>query len=286
MEYSLTGLYVWKSCVDLGYPVLESYLSTRDMMDEIVLCVDPTSDDATLELARAIEQKDSRATISWFRWPDSAPGDGSVIGIASNFALAQAITTHVLNVQADECWSQRLTKWTMENWRGFMSAGYDCMQFKVLNLEHNAQRFQGGQEWDGDKVSEDFLWQKGSGYNSSVKLAKKCPAIHFARDAWTYDGCGLTAMSKTSLEYPIIHLHDMFRDHLLALRYTAANEIWTDREKYGHYLASADNLNDTYDEWSNDPMWLEKVSPFDDLLPEVVKPIIGWTKYHPRMELI
>jgi hypothetical protein len=286
MEYSLSGMYVWKSVCDRGYTCLESYLSTRDMVDEVILCVDPTSDDATLNLAKAIEQNDSKARLVWFLWPKNAPGDGSVIGIASNFALAQVRTTHAVNVQADEVWSPRLMEWTRDNWHNIVRSGYDCMQFKVLSLEHNAQRFQGGQTWDGDKVSEDWLWQKGSGYNSAVKLARKCPAIKFARDAWSFEECGLTALSKVSLEYPIVHLHDMFRDHLLNLRYTAATEIWTDREKYGHYLQSAENLNNTFDEWYSDMMWTEKVSPFDELLPDVVKPIIGWTKYHPRMELI
>ena len=78
----------------------------------------------------------------------------------------------------------------------------------------------------------------------------------------------------------------MFRDSLIALRRTAADTIWTDRERFGHYRATADGLANTVSEWWDNPMWTEKVSPFDELLPDVVKPLIGQTSYRCRLDLI
>ena len=50
----LTGLYTFRNAVHLGYPVLESYLSSIEMVDKAIVCYDPTSDEQTLQLVEAI----------------------------------------------------------------------------------------------------------------------------------------------------------------------------------------------------------------------------------------
>ena len=98
----LAGLYVWRNVVRLGYCPLESYLSTRDMIDDAIICVDPTSDDETVELAHRLRDWDSRVRVVEFVWPiGKIVGDGSLIGVASSFALAQATGEWVINIQAD-----------------------------------------------------------------------------------------------------------------------------------------------------------------------------------------
>lgn len=272
----LTNLYVYRNVVDNGYLPLESILSTIDICDEALICVDPDFPD-DVELAGRLAQKFSKVRIIHFRWPQNAPGDGSRIGIASQYALDHASGDYCLNIQADEIYPIPLMVWLRDNWRFFASNGFECFRLKVLNLEHNAQKFQGGGNWD---------WQNGAGYNAAIKLFKHCPAIRFAHDGWSVDGCAILHHAQISNIYPVLHLHDHFRDTLIQLRQAAADEIWTDREKFGHYKASADNLESSKDSWWNDPEWVQTSSPFEYLMPDYVRSILGTARYIPRYELL
>lgn len=267
---SLTGLYVYRDVVRLGYPVLESFLSTVDMVDQCVICIDPTSDSESINLVNALASKfPQKVRIVEFTWPIGATGDGSVIGIASNFALAQCRTSHFVNVQADELWSPILMQETRDHWREAVGKGIDCLRFHVLSLEHNMQNE-----------------QHGAGYTHSVKLARVCPAIRFEPDAWSLSGCTMLANVAISESSPIVHCHDHFRDHLIDIRFNAANALWTDREKFGHYLQSAETIKSTKDEWFNDPLWTNRESRYSYLLPDFAKWIIGRTSYSIRWELL
>lgn len=288
MNFELTGLFVYKNVVSLGYPVLESYLSVYPMLDEALICVDPTSDDETMRLCHALEKKFSNVRLFYFEWP-KVTLDGSAIGIATQYALAQVRTTHAVNVQADECWSPPLMEWTRDNWKDGAQKGLECLRHKVLHTEHNAQQFQGGDQWNGVKdmtPGSPWYWQKGAGYNESIKLFKKCPAISISHDGWSVDGCGTVYHSRTSNEWPIVHLHDFFRDHYIALRKNAGYNLWTDQQKYGNYKADADRIEATKDEWYDDPMWTRTTSPFGELLPWYAKRLIGRTSYSVDYDLL
>lgn len=276
----LTNLYVWRN-VCSAYLPLESFLSTQEMADECLICVDPGFLE-DMKLANRLAEKFSKVRVIEFAWPENVPGDGSRIGIASQFGLNQCAGDFVLNVQADEIYSPQLSQWLSENWESLARSGYECFSIKVLNTEHNFQQYQGGDE------TSTWNWQSGSGYNKAIKMFRHCPKIKFAPDAWSMNGCipALTMHLEISEEFPIVHAHDCFRDTLIQLRNTAAQEIWTDRVKFGHYLDFAQKTEASKETWWNDPVWTNKTTRFDYLLPDYVKPLIGETRYHVRWELI
>ena len=286
MDLTLAGVFCWRRVVELGYCPLESFLSVEPLIDSALICVDPDGAD-TMRLVNALANKfPSKVRVVEFPWPIGSTGDGSVIGIASNFALQQVRTSHAINIQADEAWSPQLMNLFKDKWREAVSAGYDCLSFKTLHTEFNAQQFQGGDLWDGRKDTPEWNWQKGAGYNRSVKFFKVCPAIRFESDGWSMSGCGLMRHVTPSEEFPIIHLHDFHRDSYIAMRRNAADALWTDQEKFGHYKASADTIQEQRETWWDDPKWTATTSPFDALLPDFVKPLIGRTKYAVNWQLL
>jgi hypothetical protein len=288
----LSGLWVWKNTVSLGYPCLESFLSSWEITDEQILCVDPTSDNETIELSKALGERFPTVRVVWFKWPEKTP-DGGAIGIATNFAKAQATGTHIINIQADEVYSPPLLEWCKTDMRRLLSSGGECIRFKILHTEFNVQQFQGGERWDGRKDTD--VWSRGglfngsvggAGYNVSVKVARNCPAIRSAHDGWQWDGCSLLHHASVSDQWPIVHLHDMMRDHYIDLRKNAGYNLWTDQEKYGFYKADADRIESTRNEWYDRDIWTRDTSPFEHLLPSYVNDIIGTTSYKIRWELI
>lgn len=277
----LTNLYVWKNCVSLGYPVLESVLATIDICDEAIFCVDPTSDADTLKLVdRLCEKYSDKAWRLDFVWPENAAGDGSKIGIATQYAYDNARTKYVLNVQADEAYPVELAEWLKDNWLHVATMGYDGFRIRVVNTEFNAQQYQGGDE------GSTWNWQCGAGYNQAIKLVKKCPAIKVAHDAWSFDGVSMMYHVQLSEEFPIIHLHDFARDHYIDLRQNAANTIWTDRVKFGHYAATANSVKATKDAWYNDAKWINTSSPFERYLTDDFKALLGKPRYDVNWSLL
>ena len=171
------------------------------------------------------------------------------------------------------------------------------MRFKVLHTEHNASHFQGGESWDG--LKEGDVWDRGglingdhtkggAGYNLSVKFAKKCPAITFEHDAWTFGGCLPHELyhCNFSNQFPILHLHDFFRDSYVAIRRNAADNLWLDREKFGFYKVDADRIEATQSEWFSDPKWTQTTSPFEELMPWYIRDLLGRTSYKVRYDLL
>ena len=294
----LTATYVFRNAIKLGYTVLESYLSTIDMVDRAIVCYDPTSDEQTLQLVEAMRVSPKyghKTQVVPFVWPlKQAKGDGSVIGIATKFAVDQVTTSHVINIQSDEVYPVQLMEMVRDNWRDWVDAGYEAFKFKILHTEHNAQQFQGGEIWDGRKDTD--MWRRGglfngqvggAGYDHSFKMIKKCNATKLEHDAWSFvwEGfvCGNVGISET---FPIVHLHDFHRDHLIDLRRNAADNLWTDQEKFGNYKYDADQIEQTREQWYNSPKWTNPRSPFEELLPDYVRPLIGKTTYVPRLELL
>lgn len=294
----LTALHCWRNVVGLGYLPLESYLSTIDMVDKAIVCYDPTSDEQTLRLVEAMRDSPRyghKTYIVPFVWPlKQAKGDGSVIGIATRYAYDQAPSAYVINIQSDEVYPVELMETVRDSWRDWVDAGYEAFKFKILHTEHNAQQFQGGEIWDGRKDTD--MWLRGglyngkvggAGYDHSFKMIKKCSATKLEHDAWSFAWggfvCGNVAVSE---KFPVVHLHDFHRDHLIDLRRNAADNLWTDRDKFGNYKYDADQIEQTREQWYNSPKWTNPRSPFEELLPDYVRPLIGRTTYVPRLELL
>src|SRR3990172_10530119 len=279
--YNLSGLCVWKTVCALGYFPLESMLSIIDICDEIILCVDPTSNDETMPLAEAICRKYPKTRIVEFAWLKGLP-NGTAIGIASNYALAQARGDFVLNVQADECWSPELTKRVKTLWPQLVSAmGIEAFEFKVLHLEHNGQQLQGGGDWQR---------QKGSAYTHSIKLWRNCPSYPFSPDAWSIQAQGpdgkwdegnvrLKSRIIESEKWPILHLHDFFADTVMERRRVQAEELWPTTP---HYNATYEAMRDGQGQWAglfDSDKWDATTSPFEGLFPENVKRHLGAHSY-------
>lgn len=283
---NLSTIFAWKNVVSLGYPALESFLSSYQMSDEQIVCVDPTSDDETIKLAHALDEKFSTVRLVWFKWPEKTR-DGSAIGLVTNYAKAQARGSHIANIQADEVYSPPLLEWCRTDMRHLLSSGGECVRFKILHTEFNAQQFQGGELWDGRKDTD--VWNRGglfngtvggAGYNVSYKVGKNCPAIRSAHDGWTWDGCSILHHAEVSNLWPVVHLHDFARDHYIDLRRNAGDNLWDDvGGKYEFYKASADQVEATKSEWYDKDIWTRKTSPFDELLPWYAKRLIGQTHY-------
>lgn len=279
--YSLTAMCVWKNVCMLGYPALESVLSIIDLVDEAILCVDPNSDPDTLELVKAICNSPKyglKVRDVWHVWPSTSP-DGSAIGEASQFCLSQVQTEFAFNLQADEVISPHLYNWLQYNWQDLAQKGIEAFKFKVLHTEFNAQQYQGGND------TSTYDWQSGAGYNSSFKLIKMRPDTAFEHDAWTFKWYRFKTFDVQP-SAPIVHLHDFFRDHYIAMRQNAGTNLWTDPVKYGNYKADADKIEATKDEWWSDQRWTSKTSPFMDLLPECAKRLIGKTHYEVDWSLL
>lgn len=276
----LVGLYIWRNTVSLGYFPLESFLSTQSLVDRSLICVDPASDPETLRLVERLAQRDNVEVLEYV-WPSSSP-DGSAIGDVSNAALDHVRSQNlwVVNVQADEVYHPDLAVGLREYWEKVAPTGLQGIRLKVLHTEHNAQRYQGGDEFDGHGTPK-WEWQSGAGYNVSMKLVRPDDGgqVRFSHDAWSFDGIELYHHYGPSNMRPVMHLHDFFRDSLVMLRRNAADLFWTDSVKFGHYKTTADDIENTQSQWWDDPKWTSRRTPFEEFLPQMVLPLVGETSY-------
>jgi len=271
---SLSGLTTWRNIIQLGYFGLESVLSIMDIVDEFIICADPTSQDDTLKLAHAIANKYPKVRVVEFEWPKES-SNGSAIGIAHNYALGHVRTTHGLVIQADESWCNQLATSLKTDWQRLVNIGVECIAFKVLHTEFNCSGFQGGGDWSK---------QNGSAYVHAIKFFKKCPAIRFAPDAWSMDGCGPMIGYSPSESYPIIHMHDWFRDTVIERRRSQAEDFWSD---IPHYRATYEAMRDGMGQWKGlfeDKKWEQTTSMFDKWLPDNIKRHLGQKIYQVHWE--
>jgi len=285
---TLTGLLIWRRVCALGYFPLESYLSIHELVDNAIICVDPESADETVALAEAICRKYPKVRIVEFAWLKGLP-NGTAIGIASNYALAQAKGDFVVNIQADEVWSPELTKKVKTLWPVLASSmGIEAFEFKVLHIEFNGQQFQGGGDWQH---------QRGSAYTHSTKLWRNCPSYRFSPDAWSIQAQGpdgkwdegnvkLKSRIVESEKWPILHLHDFFADTVMERRRVQAEELWPTTPHYG---ATYHAMKDGQGQWAglfNDPKWEQTTAPkqFMDLMPKNVVRHLGQSTYRIHWE--
>jgi hypothetical protein len=270
---------------------LESVLATEPMLDKILICYDPESGDETEKLAKAIEDKfPSKTYLVPFVWPSNVAGDGSRIGIATQYGLEQVRTSYVVNVQGDEVWPTELVDVVKENFPIWATKGIEGVRFKVLHLEHNAQFYQGDDRnfWFDEQPHQPSTWnfQSGAGYNVAIKLFKRCPKIKMSHDAWSVENVALLHHCQTSDVHPIVHLHDFFRDSLVDLRQNAAKEIWTDQSKFGNYAVTANAIEESKAKWFDNPLWSKTDSPFIEYINPIARQLLGNLSYKVRWSLL
>jgi len=255
---SLTGLFVWRSVCRAFLP-LESFLSVKDMLDEAILCIDPTSDDQTVELAYAVADKYPFARVIEHVWQMPSTM-GSAIGEASNFALKHVKTDLVVNIQADECWQPELTQWVRDNKDGLDL--FNVFRFSFLHTRYNAQEIQGG-----------------AAYSVAEKMARMYSFLRFAPDAWRFevDNPRLLHVVESD-KYPIVHLHHFFRNGIVSQLNNSIDLFGDENSQVEHWMVSNNH------EFLESPVWDKTDSPF--VLPKLVRPFLGQPTYRVRWELL
>jgi len=255
---NLTGLFVWRG-VTKSYLPLESFLLVRDMLDEAVLCIDPTSDDQTADLAYAIADKYPFARVVEHVWQTPSVM-GSAIGEASNFALKFVNTDLVVNVQADECWHPELTKWVKDN-KDALDL-FNVFRFSFLHTTYNAQ-----------------MVQPNAAYPSAEKMARMYSFLRFAPDAWRFEVDNPRLLHVVESDrWKIVHLHHFFRGGLIR---QLENNVWLfgdENSKREHESMAGDKG------FLADPLWGKTDSSF--ALPELVRPHLGKLCYEIPWELL
>ena len=255
---SLTGLFIWKSVCAAYFP-LESFRSVQDMLDEAILCIDPTSDDQTMELAYAIANKYPWARVIEHVWQTPSVM-GSAIGEASNFALKFVNTDLVVNIQADECWSPELTKWVKDNKDNLDL--FNVFRFSFLHTRYNAQEIQGG-----------------AAYPTAEKMARMYSFLRFAPDAWRFevDYPRLLHVVESD-KYPIVHLHHFFRDGIVQQLKNNIDLFGDENSQIEHWMVSNNHG------FLASPIWDKTDSPF--VLHELIRPLLGRHSYQIRWGIL
>lgn len=98
----ISGFTIARNVISRGYYFEESVLSMLPVCDEVVVLVDPTSDDGTCEAARGMEKNDQRIRVIESVWDMSNIKEGSELAIQTNKALDACRGEWGLYLQADE----------------------------------------------------------------------------------------------------------------------------------------------------------------------------------------
>ena len=238
---------------------LESFLSVKDMLDEAVLCIDPTSNDQTTDLAYAIADKYPFARVIEHVWQTPSVM-GSAIGEVSNFALKFVNTELVVNIQADECWYPELTQWVKDNKDSLND--FNVFRFSFLHTRYNAQEI-----------------QSGAAYPVAEKMARMYSFLRFAPDAWRFEVDNQRLLHVVESDrYPIVHLHHFFRDGIVPQLKNNIALFGDENSEIEHWMVSNNH------EFLASSIWDKTDSPFT--LPELMKPLLGRRSYKIRWELL
>lgn len=98
----LTGIMPLRNGVILSYPFELALRSLRRLCDEVVVAVDPTSEDDTLARVRALGIVDNIVESPWDMSNHGGHEGRSEIARQTSIALAQASCPWVMSLQADE----------------------------------------------------------------------------------------------------------------------------------------------------------------------------------------
>lgn len=98
----ISGCTIVRNGVRLGYPLEASIESYAPLCDEIILCWDPTSEDATGDLVRGIARRFTQITLVESAWDLHNREGGMEIARQTQIAFSHCTRPWTLYVQADE----------------------------------------------------------------------------------------------------------------------------------------------------------------------------------------
>jgi len=265
MTIILDAFSVIKNGIDLGYVFVEGFSLVLPHVRRMWV-QDGHSEDDTFKWLQMLDAKHHKFTLSKYKWPRMPTG--FAIGAATNRCMDWARSgeaTHFLYVQADEIWHPD----SLDYMTGMLEKypDVDGWNFQFLHLQNNMQEV-----------------QPGAGYTRAVRLVRNVPWISSHRDAWTFEGC--REIKTVDLPVPIIHNNRSFWHNIPRKLKNHAKELYAD---LGHYAASSDEASVLYavgEENGVPEMFTRTDSPFMDILPDVIKPLLGQLAYKPQEELV
>jgi len=261
MRKKISAVQVVHNGIDLGYPFVEAITQVIPHVDEFVV-VEAGSIDGTMDVLRRLAEKYSNLRIEYIFWP-LVKVMGVAIGMAQNQALRFCRGDYVLLVQADELWHNR----SIVELRSLIDSypKIKSFSFPFNHIYYNFQKI----------ITKDI-------YSSAIRLVKNSPDLRSEGDGWTLCGPILPTHLATLL-VPICHVGSV-----------GVRSVWRKLINHSHlypelkeYAVSA--------EWARqglegsrplDDFEKIKTTPYPELIPDIIKPMIGCDEYFVREELL
>lgn len=249
-EEMISGFTYVHNAIHAGIPIRESILAARPYVDEMVV-VDAESTDGTREFLESFDAVDRVLDGKW----------GNEAG--ETLARLHAMHTEckydmILHFEADEVFDGNLVKYI----RDLVDNGYANPVAPRIQVEQNHQRIR----WNVEYVHRAFL--KGN-----AKKVGHTTDVHF-RDS----------VLKTDLKFGFLwDVTNCFRDNWMN-RVEQQARLWNEEPKYRmvplHASEPWEITREQAEERLKEPHWEWRYSPL--ALPEILKPLVGVTKYDPN----
>jgi len=271
---SVAGFMVIRNGTRLGYPWVESILCVLPWVDKFYISEGYSDDDTLLVCQKLALKYRHRVFITRDEWPTGLPS-GFAIGSVTNAIVSRLHYQPydwLFMVQADELWPEESCRAVAEFVASPLAAKIDALEFPFLHLACNFQerQFEIGKE----------------SYTHAIRVVRNTPSIRAHRDAWTFEGYKYAG--RLDLAKPIVHANSIHWKNWPLKARSHADTLYTDLP---YYRVSAEEREaivqaGELDQSTIDPKWYARTSPFDESLPEIVKPLIGMAEYEVRDELV
>lgn len=250
---SISGFSYVHNAISVGIPIREAILAVRDYVDEVVI-VDAESTDGTREFLEEFDAVDRVLDGKW--------------GNEAGETLARLHAMHVeckgdtiIHMEGDEIFSDNLIS-EISHFLRKTEEGIQNIAVYRLQTEANYQRMR----WYPEIVHRVF--PKGSvkkqGHTTDLpetKLDRICTPIESLGFLWDITNC--------------------FRDNWMA-RVEQQARLWNEEPKYRmvplHFSHPIELTREQAEKRLKEDHWTWSTTPLD--IPEILKPLVGVTKYH------
>ena len=263
----LDAFMVVKNGTYLGYPWVEAIRAVLPWVEKFWI-EEGFGTDNTVTCLETLAHNHDNVEVSYYEWPQMETG--FAIGAATQHLLErlnrQSNAEWLLYVQADELWPKTSLDWLAHQLPGFKNV--DSMAFRFLHLAQNYQelQFPPGQE----------------SYTYAIRLIRNTGLIKSHRDAWTFEGVGLTVRAPENIK--IAHANSTHWLNYSRKARSHADTLYTDLP---YYRVSAEERERELAMTAEVPeLWAHTTSPYAEWLPECVLPTVGWPEYRVREELL
>jgi hypothetical protein len=261
----IAAFMVVKNGVRLGYPFLEAIRCVLPYVEEFWVA-DGYSDDATWPVLKTLAEHHPQVVLVQDQWPEHLPS-GFAIGAATNALMDRLRASRyrwLWYVQADELYPAQLA---FACAKATLVPGLDGLAVEFLHLAKNFQELQ-------------FPPGKES-YTQAIRLVRNLPQIKSHRDAWTFEGCENVALCAYG---KLVHANSTWWEHWAAKARNHADLLYQD---LGYYAMTADQREaEVRDAREVPEIWTRTKSPFAEVLPDWIKPMVGRLRYEVRPEVL